>query len=187
LIVAFMVAVLTLGHYTPYTYFSPLVRHAGVSAADVSLVLLGYGLAGVIGLVLSSRLVDRRPRKALGQATAATALCLLALGLVPGVVPAVIFVAAWGLAFGALPTLIQAVALRAVPESPDTAPAVVNSMFNVGIAGGALLGAGEVGFVTPPALALTGAALAASSLILLRAVGRAVDPDRTELSPANNP
>jgi DHA1 family inner membrane transport protein len=187
LIVAIMVAVLTLGHYTPYTYLSPLLRHAGVSAADVSLVLFGYGLAGVIGLVLSSRLVDRRPRKALGQATAATALCLLALGLVPGVVPAVIFVAAWGLAFGALPTLIQAVALRAVPESPDTAPAVVNSMFNVGIAGGALLGAGEVGFVTPPALALTGAALAASSLILLRAVGRAVDPDRTELSPANNP
>jgi len=46
LVFAAMTDVLTLGHYTPYTYISPMMRHAGVSADGVSLVLRGYGLAG---------------------------------------------------------------------------------------------------------------------------------------------
>lgn len=171
LIVAAMIAVLTLGHYTPYTYLSPLLRHAGVSAAGVSPVLLGYGLAGMIGLVLSSRVADRQPRTALRYAIILTALCLLGIGSVPGLAPTVVLVALWGLAFGALPTLIQSLALRAVPQARDAAPAVTNSMFNIGIAGGALLGGREVAVAASPVLlALTGAALAAASLILLRAV-----------------
>jgi predicted MFS family arabinose efflux permease len=172
LLVAAMVAVLTLGHYTPYTYLSLLLRHAGVGASGVAPVLFGYGLAGLVGLVVSSRVVDRQPGEALRYAIILTAMCLVALGSLPGVVTAVIFVVAWGLAFGALPTLIQAVALHAVPEMPDAAPAVVNSMFNVGIAGGALLGAGEVAVFAPPVLALSGAVLIGVSLIVLRLVSR---------------
>lgn len=174
-IVAAMTALLTLGHYTPYTYISPLLRHAGVSVGGVSLVLLGYGLAAAVGLVLSSRVVDQQPRTALRSAIILTVICLLSLGSFPGVVLTVVLIALWGLAFGALPTLIQAVALRAVPAAPDAAPAVVNSMFNVGITGGALVGAGEVAVAGPPVLALTGAVLAAgSSLRSLAAVGQAV-------------
>lgn len=176
LLVAAMTAVLTFGHFTAYTYINPLLRHAGVNADSISLVLLGYGLAGVIGLALSSRVVDRRPRTGLRCAIILNSTSLVALAILPSVAPTVIWTVLWGLSFGALPTLVQAVALRAAPAAPDAAPAVVNSMFNVGIAGGALLGAREVAVAAPPVLAWTGAVLVAGSLILLRAAGRPTRP-----------
>lgn len=167
LAVAAIVIVLTLGHYTPFTYVSPLLRHAGVSAADVSLVLFGYGAAGIAGLVVSGAVVDRHPRRGLQAAAALTTACLVALGLAPYGAATITAVLAWGFAFGTLPTLIQAVALRAAPQAPDAAPAVVNTSFNIGIAGGALLGARELLITSPPALALTGATLTATALALL--------------------
>lgn len=176
LAVAATTAVLTLGHYTPYTYISPLLRHAGVGADGVSLVLFGYGVAGGFGLLLSARVVDRRPRDALRDTAAVIAVSLLALGLLPGTAPAIVFILLWGLAFGALPTLVQSVALRAVPAAPDVAPAVVNSVFNVGIAGGALVGAQVLAVAAPPALALIGAVLAAGSLVVLRTGVRITSP-----------
>ncbi len=176
LLVAAMTAVLTFGHFTTYTYINPLLRNAGVNADSVSLVLLGYGLAGVIGLALSSRVVDRRPRTGLGCAIILNSTSLVDLAILPSVALTVIWTVLWGLSFGALPTLVQAVALRAAPAAPDAAPAVVNSMFNVGIAGGALLGAREVAVAAPPVLAWTGAVLVAGSLILLRAAGRPTRP-----------
>jgi DHA1 family inner membrane transport protein len=164
LMVAAIVVVLTLGHYIPYTYISPLLLHAGVSTDGISLVLFGYGAAGIAGVLLASAVVDHRPRLWLEVAIVLTVACLLILGLVRATAPAVTFVIVWGMAFGMLPTLIQGVALRTVPHAPDAAPAVVNATFNVGIAGGAFIGAL---IVTPPVLALTGAALAAASLPLL--------------------
>jgi predicted MFS family arabinose efflux permease len=176
LLVAAIIVMLTLGHYTPYAYVSPLLRNAGVHSDAVSLVLLGYGVASILGLVLSSMVVDRHPQRGLRLAIALTVGCLLCLGVTHATAATVTVVVLWGLAFGTLPTLIQAIALRAVPHAPDTAPAVVNACFNVGIAGGALLGARELLVTSPPALALTGAALAATSLLLL-AINRQRSPD----------
>lgn len=69
----------------------------------------------MIGFVLSNRVVDQRPPTALRHAVILTSICLSALGSLPGVVSTGIRGVLWGLAFGALPTLIQSVALRAVP------------------------------------------------------------------------
>lgn len=192
IMVAVMIVVLTLGHYTAYTYISPLLLHDRIGATAISVVLAGYGVAGIAGLVLAGAIVDRRPRGALYAAIVLTAACLLAAGLIHQPIGATVVVAFWGLAFGMLPTLTQTVALRALPHSPDAAPAVVNSAFNTGIAGGALIGARELLVATPWTLALTGAALAAASLVALAAIPRpgARDPgevttaDRVLTSPA---
>jgi predicted MFS family arabinose efflux permease len=167
LIMAGLVVVLTLGHYTPYSYISPLLLHAGAGPDGVSAALFCYGAAGGLGLLLAGAVVDRHPRRALQGATATLTAALLALGLLHSTAPAFAAVALWGLAFGTLPTLIQALALRASPQAPDAAPAVVNAAFNVGIAGGALIGAGELLTAAPPITALTGAALTAVALVLL--------------------
>jgi DHA1 family inner membrane transport protein len=166
LLVAGVGVVLTLGHYTLYTYIAPLTRQAGVGNAEVSLVLFGYGAAGILGLVVSGVVVDRHPTNALWAVTALTTTCLLVLGLSDATTPTVVAIVFWGLAFGTLPTLLQAVALRTVPHSPDAAPAVVNMTFNIGIAGGALLGSRELLVAPPTTLALTGAVLAGCSLLL---------------------
>jgi len=167
-LVAVTTVVLTLGHYTAFTYVSPLLAAAGIGAGSVSLVLLGYGLAGVLGLVLAGAVADRRPRPALLAAVGGLAVALAGLGALGGSAPpAVAAVLLWGAAFGMLPTLLQTTALRASPAAPDAAPAVVNATFNVGIAGGGVLGARELLMADPPLLALTGAALAALAVVLV--------------------
>lgn len=103
LLVAAMTAVLTFGHFTTYTFINPLLRHAGVNADSVSVVLLGYGLAGVIGLALSSRVVDRRPRIGLGCAIILNSTSLVALAISPSVALTVIWTVLWGLSFGGRP------------------------------------------------------------------------------------
>ncbi|MDQ2846063.1 MAG: MFS transporter [Actinomycetota bacterium] len=165
--VATFTIILMLGHYTLYTYISPLLLHASVSTGAVSLVLFGYGAAGILGLGLASAAADRNPRRALQAAAALTTACLLALSYVHASTPTVAVVIVWGIAFGALPTLIQSVALRAVPNARDAAPAVVNATFNIGIAGGAFIGARELFIASPSVLALTAAGLGAVSLLLL--------------------
>jgi predicted MFS family arabinose efflux permease len=82
----------------------------------------------------------------------------------------------WGVAFGGLPTLTQTASRRAAPDAGDAAPGLTNATTNVGIAGGGLLGSRELLVTAPPALALTGAALAALGFLLVLLGGRPAPP-----------
>jgi predicted MFS family arabinose efflux permease len=168
LLIAAVIALLMLGHFTAYTYISPLLLHAGVTTAAVSAVLLGYGTAGLLGLTLAGSVADRYPRPALCLTIAVMAACLagLGLGLDRTVLPTVVIVVIWGITYGTVPTLTQSAALAAVPAAPDAGPAVVNAMSNVGISGGALIGARELAAGPVSVLPLTGAGLALAALVL---------------------
>jgi len=158
LTVAVIVVVVTLGHYTPYTYVTPAILAAGVGTGRVGVVLFGYGAAGIVGVALARLVVDRHAVRGLQAAVALTQASTAAT---------VTAVVVWGVAFGALPTLLLTAALHAAPEPPDAAPAVVNATFNIGIAGGGVLGARELLHTPPAGLAFTGAALLAGALALL--------------------
>jgi DHA1 family inner membrane transport protein len=164
LLIAAVIALLMLGHFTAYTYISPLLLHAGVTAAAVSVVLLGYGTAGLLGLTLAGSVADRYPRPALFVTIAVMAACLAGLGLGRATLPTVVIVVIWGITYGTVPTLTQSAALAAVPAAPDAGPAVVNAMSNVGISGGALIGARELAAGPVSVLPLTGAGLALAAL-----------------------
>jgi predicted MFS family arabinose efflux permease len=166
--VAALTVVATLGHYTAFTYVSPILRAAGIGEEHVSLVLLGYGAAGALGLTLAGLLADRFPRPALAGAVLLIALPLGVIGA-PGTSAALTVAGAvvWGVAFGGLPTLTQTAARRAAPDAGDAAPGLTNATTNIGIAGGGVLGGRELLAAAPQALALTGAALAAVSLLLV--------------------
>jgi len=166
-LVAATTAVLMLGHYTAFTYISPIVTAAGIGEGHVSLVLLGYGVAGALGLALAGALVDRLPRPALVGAVVLTAATLGVIGAPGTTAVLVVAVVLWGVAFGSLPTLLQAAARRAAPDAGDAAPGLTNAMFNVGIAGGGLVGARALLVTEPAALAVTGAALAVVALVLV--------------------
>ncbi len=165
---AAVTVVATLGHYTAFTYVSPILHAAGIGAGSVSLVLFGFGAAGAAGLALAGGLADRLPRPALAGAVLLLGVALGVIGA-PGTSAVVTVVAAlaWGVAFGALPTLTQTAARRAAPDAGDAAPGLTNATTNTGIAGGGLLGGLLV--ADPPLLALTGAALAALALVLVLA------------------
>ncbi|WP_432535558.1 MFS transporter [Kineococcus arenarius] len=174
LLVAVTTAVLTLGHYSAYTYVTPLLLRAGVGEGSVSPVLLGYGLAGFAGLLLAGATADRHPVAALRVTAGVVAACLLTLALTATATAAtaattastaitVAVVVVWGAAFGAMPPLLQSAALRAT-DVPGAAPAVVNSTFNVGIAAGAWAGGRALLSGGPVLLTLAAAALALAAL-----------------------
>ena len=168
LFVAAITVVVTLGHYTAFTYLTPILRTAGIGEGHVSLVLFGYGAAGALGLALAGALADRLPRAALAGAVLLIAVPLGVIGA-PGTstILTVVATVVWGGGFGALPTLTQTAARRSAPDAGDAAPGLTNATTNIGIAGGGVLGARELLVTAPPALALTGAALAALALLLM--------------------
>ena len=148
--VGLTITVLMLAHFTVYTYVEPLLRGAGVPEQHVSLVLLGYGIASVAGLLTISKVADRRPSSALRVTIGLMAASLLSFGAVQtSPVAASIAVVLWGLTFGAMPVLTQVLALRAAKDAAEVAPSVVNMTSNIGItlgslAGGQLIAAGSL-------------------------------------------
>lgn len=170
LLVAAVSVLLSLGHYTAFTYVSPILRAAGIGETHVSLVLFGYGAAGALGLAVAGALADRVPRAALiggivlvGASLGTIAAAGTSTALVVGAT------VVWGVAFGAQPTLLQTAALRTSTDAGDFAPGLTNATTNVGIAGGGVIGGRELLLADPPALAVTGAALAAVALLLVLA------------------
>ncbi|UQX89295.1 MFS transporter [Jatrophihabitans telluris] len=131
-----------VGQFTAYSYIAPLVReHGGYVGTGYGILLLGYGAAGLAGIVLSARVIDVRPRLAFVLPTTTIVLALTLLGLI-GRSPVLTAVAviAWGGAFTTLPVVLQSSVLRVAPAVSDVASAVYVVAFQIGIGAGALIG-----------------------------------------------
>ncbi len=175
--VGVLILIVMTAHFATYTYVAPILGAAGVAEGQVSVVLLGYGAFGVLGLVLVSFVADSRPRTAAAASIAVMVLVLCALALFAGnPLGASWSVAVWGLAFGGAPAIWQTLALRAAPTSTSTAPAVVNSTFNVGITLGAVAGgAGLASGATALEIGSAAIGVVAFALVLTRGM---LAPDR---------
>lgn len=161
------------GFLGAYSYISPLLTdRAGIPAAMVPLVLVGFGVGALVGTVLGGRLGDRRPLATVAGAVALTTLLLVLL--VVSSTRSTIVVALVGLlgasGLGANPVLI-AETLRHAGHGSTLASSLATAAFNLGTAVGAAL-AGAVlstswGLVGPAALgaAVTGAALVPIGLL----------------------
>ncbi|MGW9184255.1 MFS transporter [Agromyces sp. NPDC055661] len=132
-----------LGQYAVFTYVAPLITDVvGLEPGAVGPLLFVYGVTGAIGLVIAGSPLARRPTAAIVIAMVVAAAALVVLGLAPGVVASLVAFAVWGLAFGAIPPLLQTRLLQATPaRQRDAASALYTTAFNVGIGGGALVGA----------------------------------------------
>ncbi|SEA58756.1 MFS transporter [Leifsonia sp. 21MFCrub1.1] len=141
--VCVIAAVTMVGHYAFYTFVVPfLTGPMGVPAGNVGALLFIYGIAGAGGLVLAGSVFGPRPQLGLILALVVTGIAVAALAVLAGqIVLALIAFILWGLAFGALPPLLQTRMLHtSSPAFRDTASALYTTSFNVGIGGGALVG-----------------------------------------------
>jgi DHA1 family inner membrane transport protein len=126
-----------------YTYIAPWLISVGrFGAGGVPGLLLLYGGAGAVGLVLAGVVADRFPRRGLIIAFVFVAVSVLALWLFGASKPVVIAaVIVWGASFGGGPAMIQTRMLHvASARIRETAAALQTTAFNVGIGGGALVG-----------------------------------------------
>jgi predicted MFS family arabinose efflux permease len=130
------------GHFMAYTFVSSfLLQYARVASGTVSVVLMAYGVAGLIGNSIAGELVQRDVRRTLlgiGLLLAACILLIAESGFAPAVKIALVVI--WGLAFGGVPVTLQSWIFKAAPDLGEGGSALFVSTFQLAIAAGSLLG-----------------------------------------------
>jgi predicted MFS family arabinose efflux permease len=132
------------GQFTLYTYMAPwFVQVAHLPAAAVPGLLFLYGAGGAGGLVIAGFVADRFPKRGFTVALLVSMAAVVVLAATAGSTALVLAAfLLWGVAFGAVPPLLQTRMLRiASPRVRDLAGALQTTAFNAGIGGGALVGA----------------------------------------------
>nr|WP_244657781.1 MFS transporter [Pseudomonas fluorescens] len=129
-----------LAHNILYTYIAPFVARAGL-AERVDLVLLVFGVAALLGIWLTAKLVEPLLRKTVLASLVAFAAVTLVFGFV-GSLPQVIYlgVAVWGLSFGGAATLLQTALADAAGEGADVALSLNVVAWNSAIAASGVVG-----------------------------------------------
>lgn len=172
-----VVALLVTGHFAAYTYVRPVLeRVSGAGASTIAALLLVYGVAGIVGNFAGGAVAARSPRTALLTVGGVLAAAVALVPLVGTSVPtATALLVVWGLAYGAASVSTQTWLLTAAPDAGESASSLFVGVFNGAIALGAFSG----GLVTdgsgPAAVMWLGAALAATTVLVL-AVGRGTRP-----------
>lgn len=129
-----------LAHNLLYTYIAPFAALAGM-AGRVDLVLLIFGMAALLGIWITGRLIDHALRHSVLIALLAfalTALVLAFLGTSPGIL--LIATAIWGVTFGGAATQLQTALADAAGQGADIALSMNVVVWNGAIAGGSVLG-----------------------------------------------
>ena len=157
-----------LGQFTVYTFISVLLMASGVAPVFVGPILLVCGACGLLGLWYVGRDLDRNPRRTAVLILATLIGALVVLGWAGSTLVAVVLAAAvWNAAFGGVPSIYQACAVRTHAVSPEMAGAWTNATANVGIAGGAAIGAGLLNTTGLWLLPWAGACLATLGLAVV--------------------
>ena len=131
------------GHFAAYTYLEPWLRfNLHLSASNISLLLMGYGVAGLIGTLTTEFTVrEFGVKRAFMLNMLLLSISVLVLSLFHVPLPlASALVILWGLAFGALPVCLNIWTYQASPALFETGSALLVCVFQTSLALGALFG-----------------------------------------------
>lgn len=157
-----------LAHNTVYTYISAYLRSAAVGL-DTAVALVVFGVAALVGIGLTSVLIDRALRRLVIGSVAGFAVAGLVLVLAQGSLAAVLAaIVLWGLAFGGAAAQLQTAIAEAAGDNADVANALVGVAFNLAIFGAGILGAVLLGVIDP--LLLPGLMVGLGAVALLAVV-----------------
>ncbi|MGP9694440.1 MFS transporter [Brachybacterium sp. AOP25-B2-12] len=152
-----LVAVVAFANFTAYPYIRLVIDAVAPSSAP--LLLLGWGVAGLVGNLLAGRLAGRlRLAVALGPAVLGIALGVLTVS--DGVLPLVLAVLAWGLGFNMVPVSTQLWVTSVDPARAESALGLQVTAFQVAIMVGSVTGGALVDHTGVGAALLLGAVAA---------------------------
>ncbi|MDO3703277.1 MFS transporter [Micromonospora sp. C28SCA-DRY-2] len=147
-------------HFGTYTYVTPFLQHV-TGVGTVTPFLLVYGIAGVVGNFIAGATVRLRLRATMiASAVALAAATGLLSVLGTASIGAVVLLAVWGLAYGAVPVCSQSWFAASNTGSTEAASVLFTSSFQATIALGALLGGVVVDATSPSVLMAFGAGAA---------------------------
>ncbi|MBT2506881.1 MFS transporter [Streptomyces sp. ISL-98] len=137
-----MTFLIVMAHFGTYTYVTPFLEQiTQVSPARITMFLLLYGAAGIVGNFVGGATVRLHPRTTFGIAAALIAGATLLLPVLgrwePGAIALLIV---WGSAYGAVPVASQTWFSKASPRAPEAASVLFTASFQVTISIGALVG-----------------------------------------------
>jgi MFS transporter, DHA1 family, inner membrane transport protein len=164
-----MMSLLTTAVFSTLTYIAPsLLGVTNVAPEMVAWLLLAFGVGATIGVFLGGRLADLAPASALIIGLALQALAFIALSVLnTSPVAMMILLPVWGCVNFMSGQIMQNRVLKSAAAAPDLASTLTSSVFNFGIAGGAIVGATALANgLTYAQLPLLGATIAAFNLAL---------------------
>lgn len=168
-------ALYAMAFYTGYSYIEPfLLQIGGLASNEVTLVLVAFGLSGIVGSALCPRLFPKRPFLFLAGSVAGVVVSLVLVGAA-----AFSFASAFAICFiwgvcGAIYSIVyQSEIIRVAPSGSQTvAMAIFSGIFNLGIGTGSFIGGGVCTYVGLQVVGLVGAVIGLAALVYCLAVLR---------------
>lgn len=130
------------GHFAGYTFVTPFLEQiAKVGPAALGLLMLGYGIMGILGNIIGGASAGRNLRGTHLGTMALFSIALLFMALLGGQsVFAGSMLLLWAFAFGMIPLCTQLWTQVSSPEAPEAAQAMITTVSQLAISGGSLLG-----------------------------------------------
>jgi predicted MFS family arabinose efflux permease len=130
-----------LAHNTIYTYIAPYLRTTSTSLT-VEVELFIFGVASIVGIVITGALLDRHPRPLLHGSVAlfiaAAVVLLVGHTSAPAIIAATVL---WGITFGGAAAQLQAALTTTGGADSDVANSFLPVAFNLAIFTAGVLGA----------------------------------------------
>lgn len=170
LLTVYMLTVLCVtAHFTAYSYIEPyMLTISQFSQQFATVILLSFGVAGLLASWLFGHFYDRFPRAFLISAMATLLFSLLASVWLPHV-PILWLVLAllWGLAITAISLAFQLRVLQLAPNATDVAMSIFSGIYNIGIGGGAFIGGLVIASLGLAMVGYVGAGIALIAMVCL--------------------
>ncbi|MCW2254530.1 DHA1 family L-arabinose/isopropyl-beta-D-thiogalactopyranoside export protein-like MFS transporter [Providencia alcalifaciens] len=137
-----LTVIVVTAHFAAYSYIEPFVREIALQSQNfATLLLLIFGMAGIVGSVIFSRYSGKYVLSFLPVAIAVLTICLLLLMPVGDHLGSLITLCIfWGMAIMCVGLGMQVKVIDLSPDATDLSMAIYSGIFNLGIGGGALLG-----------------------------------------------
>lgn len=159
--------VFVLAHNILYTYIATFLERVEMGE-QIDRVLLVFGIASMVSIVVVGAYIDRRLRLLSVTSTVLVAVGVTVLAVLYAS-PVLVYVAVviWGLGWGGVPTLLQTAVGNAGGEYADLALATLVTLWNVSMAAGGAVGGGLLALFGPLSVSWSALALLVPSLLLI--------------------
>lgn len=159
--------------FAAYTYVSPYLQQlVGVGPDTVTLALLVFGIAGIVGNFAAGFTLSRNVLGTIGVSKVVLAVAVVLLPLLAhSVVGVFVLLVVWGLVWGALPLGMQTWMSTASPGGSETGLALFVTTIQLAIAAGSVLGGAAVSSLGLAADFWLAGAVAVVGAVVLIAMG----------------
>lgn len=147
-----LTALIISSHFAAFTFIEPFLSQiAQLESGQITLLLLVFGLAGLIGNILAGKLIDRHLHTIILISLVFISGSVFAFGYLGYHVTlsiAIVFLALWGVSIASIFVGLQNWVLKQADDLASAASAIYVAVFNASIGLGALIGSFMLQYVT---------------------------------------